>query len=335
VQIGLPGSPAQPVEEKTVSYMRKEFRATAEQRNRPPLVAEAMVDADVEIPEVIEKGKLLTLTTKEALQVNVADFQANSLEAVLEFLNLADAEIYYASETWAESLVRFLTHPVVSSLLMTVGILGIVAVIAFDLKRFGSAVLGEVPAGLPVLHFATLNLNAFRNILGDAAGLVLISFTSGVLTAKSFARRNRYEIDSNQELFAFGACNLASGLGQGFPVTGADSRTAVNDAMGGKTQLVGIIAGLTMLLVLLFFTGPLADVPNSALAAVIMVSAVGLLDIPSWRDLFQTSHREFFLSVITTLGVLILGALPGVILTVGLTLLWLLTVAARPHGAIL
>jgi len=90
-----------------------------------------------------------------------------------------------------------------------------------------------------------------------------------------------------------------------------------------------------MLLVLFFFTGPLADVPNTALAAVIMVSAVGLLDIPSWRDLFQTSHREFFLSVITTLGVLVLGALPGVILTVGLTLLWLLTVAARPHGAIL
>lgn len=218
---------------------------------------------------------------------------------------------------------------------LTVVILGIVAVIALDLKRFGIAVLGEVPAGLPVFHVAALNLHAFRNILGDAAGLVLISFTSGVLTAKSFARRNRYEIDSNQELFAFGACNLASGLGQGFPVTGADSRTAVNDAMGGKTQMAGIIAGLTMLLVLFFFTGPLADVPNTALAAVIMVSAVGLLDIPSLRDLFQTSHREFFLSVITTLGVLLLGALPGVIVTVGLTLLWLLTVAARPHGAIL
>ncbi|MCA9454956.1 MAG: ATP-dependent Clp protease proteolytic subunit, partial [Nitrospira sp.] len=79
VQIGLPGSPAQPVEEKTVSYMRKEFRATAEQRNRPPLIAEAMVDADVEVPDLVKKSKLLTLTTKEALQADIADFQANSL----------------------------------------------------------------------------------------------------------------------------------------------------------------------------------------------------------------------------------------------------------------
>jgi MFS superfamily sulfate permease-like transporter len=105
--------------------------------------------------------------------------------------------------------------------------------------------------------------------------------------------------------------------------------------MGGKTQMVGMIAGLTMLLVLFFGTAPLAEVPSTALAAVIMVSAVGLLDTSSLRDLFQTSRREFFLSVITTLGVLVLGALPGVILSVTLSLLWLLTVAARPYSAIL
>ena len=125
VQIGMPGAPAQPVAEKTVSYMRKEFRATAEKRNRPPLIAEAMVDADVEIPDVIEKGKLLTLTTGEALNHKVVDFRANSLEAVLQSLNLANAQIYRTSETWAESLVRFLTHPVVSSLLMMLGMLGV------------------------------------------------------------------------------------------------------------------------------------------------------------------------------------------------------------------
>jgi len=126
VQIGLPGTPAQPVEEKTVSYMRKEFRSTAEGRNRPPLIAEAMVDADVEIHGLIEKGKLLTLTTKEALEAHMADFQANSLDAVLLSLNLPNAEVRHLSETWAESLVRFLTHPVVSSLLMTLGIMGII-----------------------------------------------------------------------------------------------------------------------------------------------------------------------------------------------------------------
>ena len=125
VQIGAPGSPAQPVAEKTVSYMRKEFRATAEMRKRPGLVAEAMVDADVEIKDVIDKGKLLTLTTEEALQLKVADFRANSLEHVLQFLNLEDADVRHVSETWAETLVRFLTNPAVSSLLMSLGILGI------------------------------------------------------------------------------------------------------------------------------------------------------------------------------------------------------------------
>jgi membrane-bound serine protease (ClpP class) len=126
VQIGQPGGPAQPVEEKTLSYVRKEFRATAESRKRPPLIAEAMVDADVAIPGIIEKGKLLTLTTEEALKHKVADFRAQNIEELLERLNLKGAEIRRASETWAETLVRFLTHPVVSSLLITVGILGII-----------------------------------------------------------------------------------------------------------------------------------------------------------------------------------------------------------------
>src|SRR5262245_17900414 len=126
VQIGQPGSPAQPVEEKTVAFVRKEFRATAESRKRPPLIAEAMVDADVEIPGLIEKGKLLTLTTEGALQHKVADFRADTLEGVLERLGLAGVEVRRPSPNWAENVVRFLTHPVVSSLLITIGMLGII-----------------------------------------------------------------------------------------------------------------------------------------------------------------------------------------------------------------
>lgn len=125
VQMGQPGAPAQPVEEKSVSYVRKEFRATAEARKRPPLIAEAMVDADVQIPGLIEKGKLLTLTTEEALKHKVADFRAETIDSVLAQLALTGAQVKRASPNWAEDLVRFLTHPVVSSLLMTVGMLGI------------------------------------------------------------------------------------------------------------------------------------------------------------------------------------------------------------------
>ena len=218
---------------------------------------------------------------------------------------------------------------------LVVVIAGSALVVMLGLDQSGVAVLGTVPAGLPSLHIAAFEPAAFKTLFADAAGIALVSFTSGVLTAKSFARRNRYEIDANQELIAFGASNIASGLAQGFPVTGADSRTAVNNAMGGRTQLVGIVAAASMLLVLFFLTAPLGYVPTAALAAVIMVSAVGLFDFKELRNLYEISHRELLLSITTTLGVLILGVLPGVLLAVALSLFWLLTVVSRPHDGVL
>jgi membrane-bound serine protease (ClpP class) len=174
VQIGAPGTPAQPVEEKTVSYVRKEFRATAELRNRPPLLAEAMVDADVEIADVIEKGKLLTLTTTEALTLKIADFQANDLEAVLESLGLSNADIRHASETWAESLVRFLTHPVVSSLLMTLGIMGII--VEIRIPGFGvPGIVGLVSLGLFFWGHTLVQLAGWEELLLVALGLILVT----------------------------------------------------------------------------------------------------------------------------------------------------------------
>jgi high affinity sulfate transporter 1 len=218
---------------------------------------------------------------------------------------------------------------------LVVVVSGIAAVVALGLHRHGVAVLGQVPAGLPGLHLAPVDPAKLRNLFVDAAGITLVSFTSGVLTAKSFARLNRYEIDANQELIAFGAANLAAGIAQGFPVTGADSRTAVNNAMGGKTQLVGVVAATAMLLILFFLTAPLAYVPIAALAAVIMVSGAGLFDFATLRDLYRSSRRELLLSVATTLGVLLLGVLHGVLLAVILSLLWLLAIGSRPHDAVL
>ena len=230
-------------------------------------------------------------------------------------------------------LLRWLAPRLPAALVVV--IVGIVAVAMFGLDQHGVAVLGSVPAGLPSLHIATFEPAVYKSLFADAAGIALVSFTSGVLTAKSFARRNRYEINANQELIAFGACNITCGLAQGFPVTGADSRTAVNNAMGGKTQLVGIVAAVAMLAILFFLTGPLGYVPSAALAAVIMVSAIGLFDLEELRNLYEISHRELLLSLATTLGVLILGVLPGVLLAVALSLFWLLTVVSRPHDSVL
>jgi membrane-bound serine protease (ClpP class) len=149
VQAGQPGGASQPVEEKTVSYVRKEFRATAESRKRPLLVAEAMVDADVAIPGVIAKGKLLTLTTEEALKLKVADIRADTLEEALQKLGLGGAEIRGASVNWAENIVRFLTHPTVSSLLITIAMVGIL----IELRTPGFGVPGALGVSSLALFF--------------------------------------------------------------------------------------------------------------------------------------------------------------------------------------
>jgi len=218
---------------------------------------------------------------------------------------------------------------------LVVVVLGIAAVSTLGLDEKNVDVLGKVPAGLPTFHWGVFNRGEYLSLFRDALGIGLVSFTSGILTAKSFARRNRYTLDANRELTAYGASNIFTGLFSGYPVTGADSRTAVNDAMGGKTQVTGLVAAGAMLLVLFFLTTPLAYVPQTALAAVIIVAAVGLFDLKTWIEVWGISKLEFALSVGTTLGVLALGVLPGVLMAILLTLLNLLGEIARPHTAVL
>jgi membrane-bound serine protease (ClpP class) len=175
VQVDLPGTgAAAPVQEKTVSYVRKEFRATAEARKRPPLLAEAMVDADVEVPGISEKGKLLTLTTDEALQHKMADFRADTLDAVLVHLGLAGALVRTAAPHWAEHLVRFLTQPVMSSLLISMGMLGIMV----ELRTPGLGIAGGVGVGSLALFFWghwLVQLAGWEELLLAGIGLVLLA----------------------------------------------------------------------------------------------------------------------------------------------------------------
>lgn len=174
VQLGGQGGGTRPTDEKTVSYVRKEFRSTAEFRKRPPLIAEAMVDPDVAIPGLVEKGKLLTLTTNEALEHKVADFRADSLDEVLKHLGLEGAEVRHVSENWAEQLVRFLTHPILSSLLMTVGMLGIIV----ELRTPGFGVPGALGITSLALFFWghwLVRLAGWEEILLVLVGLVLLA----------------------------------------------------------------------------------------------------------------------------------------------------------------
>lgn len=173
VQVSGTGGAALPTEEKTVSYVRKEFRATAESRGRPAAIAEAMVDADVAIPGLIEKGKLLTLTTDEALAHKVADFRADSLADALARAGLPGAEVRRMEPNWAEEVVRVLTHPVLSSLLVSVAMLGILV----ELRTPGFGVAGAVglaSLGLFLWGHWLVALAGWEEVLLIAAGVALL-----------------------------------------------------------------------------------------------------------------------------------------------------------------
>jgi high affinity sulfate transporter 1 len=199
----------------------------------------------------------------------------------------------------------------------------------------GIKLVGAVPSGLPKLAVPGVGYSAVQNIFMDAAGLVIVSFTSGMLTARSFATRNRYEIDADREMRAMGLANIASGLTGGFAISGADSRTAVNDASGGKTRLVSVVAALATAAVVLFLSEPLSQLPLAALAGVLIFSAWGLIDITGLRRLWKIDRFEFFLSILTMLGVLSIGVLPGVVFAIVLALLHVLVKIYHPAETIL
>lgn len=174
VQMGQPGEGTSPTDEKTVSYVRKEFRSTADARGRPGVIAEAMVDADVEIDGLIDKGKLLTLTTEDALLHGVADAEADDIPELLEALGISNASVERVGENWAERVLRFLTHPAIASLLMTLALLGLV----IELRSPGFGVPGLVGLSCLALFFWghwLVHLVGFEQVLLVVVGLALLA----------------------------------------------------------------------------------------------------------------------------------------------------------------
>lgn len=213
--------------------------------------------------------------------------------------------------------------------------ISIALVYFFKLDARGVTVIGHVPAGFPTPRIPSVSLAEISALSLNALGIVVISFCSAMLTARSFAAKNHYEIDANQDLIALGVANLASGMSQGFAVSGADSRTAINDSVGGKTQFAGIFASAAMLLVLVFVTAPLAYLPNAALAAVLVSAALGLFDLTAFKSLYRVSKPEFRHALIAMIGIITLGVLPGVLIAIGLALVRLLALASQPADGLL
>jgi len=227
---------------------------------------------------------------------------------------------------------RLLKHlPAALVALIVAGV--IVAVLGLDAQ--GVAVVGAVPAGLPSLQLPTVPLDLLDDLAGPAAGIALVSFSSMMLTARSFAAKNRYTIDVDREFAALGVANIAASLSQGFAVSGADSRTAVSDSYGGRTQVTGLVAATAIAGVLLFLTDLLRYVPIAALGAVLVMASLSLLDLQTLRRLRRLNRVEFALSLIATLGVIWVGAIQAIVVVLVLALLRFVRITFRPRVEVL
>ena len=224
--------------------------------------------------------------------------------------------------------------PRLPAALVAMSLAGLTAA-TFHLAADGVATLAKIPEGLPALRLPVFPAAHLPELLADAAGLALVLFSSGMLTARSFAEKNRYEIDVDREFAAFGAANVASALSQGFAVTGADSRTAMADMAGGRTQVTGLIAAASLALILLFFTPPLQYVPVPALGAVLLFASINLFDFATLRRIWMVDKKELVPCVVTTLGVAAFGAIPAILFAVALSLLRFVKLVARPQDEIL
>lgn len=218
---------------------------------------------------------------------------------------------------------------------LVVVVLATVVVSLTSLPESGVAIVGALPAGLPHLHLPDLQLRDVDGILPLSGACFLLSYIEGVSAARTLAAKNDYHIDPRQELFALGAANLAVALGQGFPVAGGLSQSAVNDKAGARTPLALVFASLTLAVCLLFLTDLLANLPMVVLAAIVLVAVKGLIDLKALHHLWHVSRLEFKIAVVALVGVLLLGILKGVLVAAIASLLLLLAGASHPHVAFL
>lgn len=209
------------------------------------------------------------------------------------------------------------------------------AVWLFNLEQFQIKTIGVVDGGFPLFNTPVFNVGIIRELVIPALNLAIVSFVSMMLTARSFAAKNGYEIDADKEFLALGFANFASALSQGFAVSGADSRTAVNDANGGKTQLVSIIAAIIIAFIALFVTAPLKYIPSAALGIVLIIASTQLLDLKAVWKLRLKDKQAFYLTVCTLLAVLFIGVIPGITLAVLLGLFQFIRTVMRPTDHIL
>ena len=218
---------------------------------------------------------------------------------------------------------------------LIVMLLGIIVSALFGLAQLGVHVVGEIPAGLAAPKLPALSINQWLLLLPGAIGLALVNFAEAYGPARSFANKNEYEIDANQELVGLGSANLGAGLFQGFSIGSSLSKSAANDRAGAQTPISLIVCAVFTVLVALFFTPLFAPLPEAVLAAVVIVAIVGMIKVKTIRRLHRLNKLDFALAITATLGVLTFDALEGLLIAVILSLLALIWRASQSNMSIM
>jgi high affinity sulfate transporter 1 len=217
-----------------------------------------------------------------------------------------------------------------------VAIVGATVVSAvLDLAAHGVTTVGALPQGLPTPSLPWTELGDVAPLLVAAVGITLVSLTDTVATSTSFAARRGDEVDPNQEMIGLGSANVAASLFQGFAVSTSGSRTAVAEQSGAKSQVTGLVGAGAVVLMLLFLHSLLADLPQTALAAVIITAALSLMNVPKLRRLWRVRRTAWAVSLAATAGVVLFGVLQGILVAVALSILMFFRRNWWPHGVVL
>ncbi|WP_374976491.1 SulP family inorganic anion transporter [Microbacterium trichothecenolyticum] len=262
---------------------------------------------------------------------------ANPIQELWSWFGTLDAVHGATALVGAISLVvvfglRVIAPRVPGALVLVVG--GLLASALFDLGAKGVAVVGDVPAGLPALQIPNGQLlwDHAGTVAVAAVALVMIGFSQTAGDARTFAAKHRYRIDINQESVAQSFANIGSGLFQGMPVSTSLSASSLNDRLGAKTGLASLTSGVTVLLTLLFLAPLFSDLPQAVLGALIIEAVVsGMMNLPEMRRLFRVKKVDFWIAIVALLATVIFGVLAGVIIGIGLSLIWLIAVATHPQ----
>ncbi len=218
-----------------------------------------------------------------------------------------------------------------------IAVIGATVVVgALDLAaRAGVSVLGSLPQGLPAFAIPWITYADIGPVLVGGCAVALVSFADTSVLSRVYAARTRSYVDPNQEMVGLGVANLAAGFFQGFPISSSSSRTPVAEAAGSRTQLTGVVGALTVALLLVVAPDLLRNLPTSALAAVVIASAIGLIEVSDLRRIYRIQRWEFWLSIACTVGVAVLGAIPGIGLAIVIAVIEFLWDGWRPYSAVL